>query len=161
MCNCALVVNLPSSTVPDNATGAEHTMIIEINYLTIVIIAGVLSAVAGVLWGIGRTFLQQYGSMLADQLAAHRAGEQRAVADLGTRLDRMEAAHAAQLKAIDEELDDLKAAGGRALTHADLEDLYSKVNGTSNSVHEMKGMLSNLNDNLRLILNQITQKGLS
>ena len=43
-------------------------MIIEINPLTIALIAGVFSAFAGVLWAIGRTFLQQYGSMLADQL---------------------------------------------------------------------------------------------
>ena len=136
-------------------------MIIEINPLTIALIAGVFSAFAGVLWAIGRTFLQQYGSMLADQLAAHRAGEQKAVADISSRLDRMEASHTGRLDAIDEELAALKTAGSRALTHADLDDLYTKVNGTSNSVHEMKGMLSNLNDNLRLILNQITQKGLS
>lgn len=135
-------------------------MIIEINPLTIALIAGVFSAFAGVLWAIGRTFLQQYGSMLADQLAAHRAGEQKAVADISSRLDRMEASHTGRLDAIDEELAALKTAGSRALTHADLDDLYTKVNGTSNSVHEMKGMLSNLNDNLRLILNQITQKGL-
>ena len=136
-------------------------MIIEINPLTIALIAGVFSAFAGVLWAIGRTFLQQYGSMLADQLAAHRAGEQKAVADISSRLDRMEASHTGRLDAVDEELTALKTAGSRALTHADLDDLYTKVNGTSNSVHEMKGMLSNLNDNLRLILNQITQKGLS
>lgn len=135
-------------------------MIIEINPLTIALIAGVFSAFAGVLWAIGRTFLQQYGSMLADQLAAHRAGEQKAVADISSRLDRMEASHTGRLDAVDEELTALKTAGSRALTHADLDDLYTKVNGTSNSVHEMKGMLSNLNDNLRLILNQITQKGL-
>ena len=135
-------------------------MIIEINPLTIALIAGVFSAFAGVLWAIGRTFLQQYGSMLADQLAAHRAGEQKAVADISSRLDRMEASHAGRLDAVDEELAALKTAGSRALTHADLDDLYTKVNGTSNSVHEMKGLLSNLNDNLRLILNQITQKGL-
>lgn len=135
-------------------------MIIEINPLTIALIAGVFSAFAGVLWAIGRTFLQQYGSMLADQLAAHRAGEQKAVADISSRLDRMEASHTGRLDAVDEELAALKTAGSRALTHADLDDLYTKVNGTSNSVHEMKGMLSNLNDNLRLILNQITQKGL-
>ena len=136
-------------------------MIIEINPLTIALIAGVFSAFAGVLWAIGRTFLQQYGSMLADQLAAHRAGEQKAVADISSRLDRMEASHTGRLDSVDEELAALKTAGSRALTHADLDDLYTKVNGTSNSVHEMKGMLSNLNDNLRLILNQITQKGLS
>lgn len=135
-------------------------MIIEINPLTIALIAGVFSAFAGVLWAIGRTFLQQYGSMLADQLAAHRAGEQKAVADISSRLDRMEASHTGRLDSVDEELAALKTAGSRALTHADLDDLYTKVNGTSNSVHEMKGMLSNLNDNLRLILNQITQKGL-
>ncbi len=135
-------------------------MIIEINPLTIALIAGVFSAFAGVLWAIGRTFLQQYGSMLADQLAAHRAGEQKAVADISSRLDRMEASHTGRLDAVDEGLAALKTAGSRALTHADLDDLYTKVNGTSNSVHEMKGMLSNLNDNLRLILNQITQKGL-
>lgn len=135
-------------------------MIIEINPLTIALIAGVFSAFAGVLWAIGRTFLQQYGSMLAEQLAAHRAGDQKAVADISSRLDRMEASHTGRLDAVDEELTALKTAGSRALTHADLDDLYTKVNGTSNSVHEMKGMLSNLNDNLRLILNQITQKGL-
>lgn len=135
-------------------------MIIEINYLTVVIVTAVFSAFAGVLWAIGRTFLQQYGSMLADQLAAHRASEKQAVTDISSRLDRMEASHVGRLDAIDEELSALKAAGSRALSHADLDDLYGKVNATSNSVHEMKGVLTSVNENLRMILARIADKGL-
>ncbi|MCK6396057.1 hypothetical protein [Zoogloea sp.] len=136
-------------------------MIIEINYLTVVIAGAVLSAFAGVLWAVGRTFLQQYGSMLADQLAAHRASEQKVAADIQARLDRMESDQAAKLRAIDLELDALRSSSAKALTHGDLDDLYVKVNATSNSVSKMEGLLSNVNDTLRMILSRIADKGLS
>lgn len=135
-------------------------MIIEINYLTVAIVAGVFSVFASVMWAIGRTFLQQYGSMLADQLAAHRTNEEKVVADISTRIDRMEADQATKLRAIDVELDALRAASSKALTHGDLDDLYDKVNATSNSVHEMKGLLANVNETLRMILARIAEKGL-
>ena len=59
-------------------------MIIEINYLTVVIIGALLSAFAAGLWAVGRTFLQQYGSMLTVQLQSFQASEAKTVAQLAS-----------------------------------------------------------------------------
>lgn len=136
-------------------------MIIEINYLTVVIIGAILSAFAGALWAIGRTFLQQYGSMLADQLAAHRTSEQKVVADIGARLDRLEADHSARLLDMARQIGDLEDISAKALTHKDLDDLYTKINATSGDVREMKGELRLINNNLQMILNRIAERGIA
>lgn len=146
-------------------------MIIEINYLTVAIVAGILSAICGVLWAMGRTFLAQYGRMLGDQLVAHRATDAAALAAIVQRLDKVEAekaAHMARLEAKidgrldaqDDEISELRGVSSKALTHRDLEDLYTKVNSTSNSVHEMKGLLGSMDATLRTFLARITEKGI-
>lgn len=142
-------------------------MIIEINYLTVVIVGALLSAFVAGLWAVGRTFLQQYGSMLTVQLQAFQASAAETAQEFERRLDRFEADQAkdaadqaAKLRAIDAELDALRTASSKALTHGDLDDLYDKVNATSNSVHEMKGLLANVNETLRMILARIAEKGL-
>ncbi|MFZ5483501.1 MAG: hypothetical protein ACOZB0_04650 [Pseudomonadota bacterium] len=48
----------------------------------------------------------------------------------------------------------------RAPTHADLGDLYDRVNATAQDVSRMAGELRGINDNLRLILSQIAAKGM-
>lgn len=135
-------------------------MIIEINYLTVVIVGALLSAFVAGLWAVGRTFLQQYGSMLAVQLQSFQASSAKTAGEFEKRLDKFEADQATKLRAIDLELDALRTASSKALTHGDLDDLYVKVNATSNSVHEMKGLLANVNETLRMILARIAEKGL-
>jgi hypothetical protein len=48
----------------------------------------------------------------------------------------------------------------RAPTHADLSDLYNKVNSTARDVAQIAGELKGLNENLRMILSQIAAKGM-
>ncbi len=131
-------------------------MIIEINYLTVVIIGALLSAFAAGLWAVGRTFLQQYGSMLTVQLQSFQASEAKTVAEFAKRVDRMES----DLSEMAKQIGELEDVSAKALTHKDLEDLYVKINATSGDVREMKGALTSINDNLRMLLNRITEKGL-
>lgn len=131
-------------------------MIVEINYLTVVIIGALLSAFVAGLWAVGRTFLQQYGSMLTVQLQAFEAREAKTTAEFAKRVDRLESDISGMAKQIDE-LEDVSA---KALTHKDLDDLYAKINATSGDVREMKGALRSIDDNLRMILNRIAEKGL-
>lgn len=135
-------------------------MIIEINYVTVLLIGVLLSAFGSALWFMGRTFLTQYSLVVTKQLETHLAGEQKSVADIKDRLDRLEVEQANRLSAIDKEIDALQKTSSKALTHDDLDDLYSKVNSTSNSVHEMKGLLAGVDQTLRMILARIAENGL-
>lgn len=131
-------------------------MIIELNYLTVVIVAGLLSAVGGVLWVMGRSLLQQYGDMLRDQLAAHRSDAAASHLGIVRRLDGIERdleAHTARIARLD-------VLAEKAPTHDDLGKLYAKVNATAENVAEIAGEMKGINANLRLILNRIAEKGL-
>lgn len=132
-------------------------MIIEINYLTVVIIAGLLSALGGALWAMGRSLLQQYGNMLRDQLKAHRDDSHARQSELNERLDQLErtlATHADRLSALDREL-------ARVPTDEDLEKIYSRMNGTASDLAQVKGTLQVISENLRALMNRITERGLS
>lgn len=131
-------------------------MIIEINYLTVVIVGALLSAFVAGLWAVGRTFLQQYGSMLTVQLQAFEAREAKTTAEFAKRVDRLES----DISGMAKQIDDLEDVSAKALTHKDLDDLYAKINATSGDVREMKGALRSIDDNLRMILNRIAEKGL-
>lgn len=135
-------------------------MIVEINYLTVVIIGALLSAFAGALWAIGRTFLQQYGAMVSTQLQAVRESEARAAEIIKARMDKLESDHDARLQQLAKQIDELEDISAKALTHKDLDDLYSKINTQTGDVREMKGRLNSIDDNLRMILNRIADKGM-
>lgn len=135
-------------------------MIVEINYLTVVIIGALLSAFAGALWAIGRTFLQQYGAMVSTQLQAVRESEARGAEIIKARMDKLEADHDARLQQLAKQIDELEDISAKALTHKDLDDLYSKINTQTGDVREMKGRLNSIDDNLRMILNRIADKGM-
>lgn len=131
-------------------------MIVEINYLTVMLLAAVLSALGGVLWAMGRSLLQQYGNMLRDQLAAHREDSQQRQADIAGRLDHIEQTlegHASRLARLDAEL-------SRVPTDDDLEKIYARINGTANDLAEVKGILRGLSTNLHTLMTRITEKGL-
>lgn len=88
----------------------------------------------------------------------------RKIADVGTHIDE-------QVGKLRDELDDhrsdegrrlgaLEVAIARAPTHQDLGALHEKMNTTSNQVNQMAGELKGISDTLRLILHQITEKGM-
>ncbi|THF60921.1 hypothetical protein [Pseudothauera rhizosphaerae] len=131
-------------------------MIIEINYLTVALLAAVVSAVGGVLWAMGRSLLQQYGDMLRDQLAAHRTDVQRGQQSVLERLeaiDRELEDHAARITRLDVLVE-------KAPTHADLDKLYSRVNTTAEDVAEIKGTLKVIGESLRALMNRVAERGL-
>lgn len=136
-------------------------MIIEINYLTVVIIGALLSAFAGALWAIGRTFLQQYGALVSSQLEAVQDAEAKAAEDINARLDRLEADHSARILDMSRQISDLEDVSAKALTHKDLDDLYGKINATSGDVREMKGELRLISTSLQMILNRIAERGMT
>ena len=47
-----------------------------------------------------------------------------------------------------------------APNHADMARLYERVNSTAMAVSEMSGEMKGLNDNLRLILSRIAERGM-
>lgn len=47
-----------------------------------------------------------------------------------------------------------------APTHRDLTDIREKLGATTGQMREMAGQLQSMNDNLKLILNQIAQRGM-
>ncbi len=131
-------------------------MIVEINYLTILLLGAVLSAIGGVLWAMGRSLLQQYGNMLRDQLVAHREDSQRRQDGITSRLDKIETT----LEGHDRRLLRLDADLSRGLTDEDLDKIYARINTTANDLAEVKGVLKGIGDNLRTLMARITEKGL-
>lgn len=132
-------------------------MIIEVNYLTVMLIAAVLSALGGLLWAMGRSLLEQYGNMLRDQLAAHREDSHKRQADISGRLDKIEGTlveHSARLGRVDADL-------ARVPTDEDLEKIYARINTTSNDLAEVKGSLRSIDATLRSLMSRITERGLS
>lgn len=132
-------------------------MTIEINYLTAIVLAGLLSGIGGVLWAGARSLLHQYGNMVRDQLADHRAESQQRQAGLASRLDDIEDTlkrHESNLVRLDAEL-------ARVPTDEDLDRIYDRINSTCSDLAEVKGTLKVISENLRSIMARIAEKGLS
>lgn len=135
-------------------------MIIEINYLTVALFAGIASAIIAGMWALGRTFLGQYGSMLSAQLAAHRESENAREANIARRLDNLEAEVDARMTDHATRISRLEGIVSKAPTHDDLSKLYEKQNETARTLATLLGEVKGQGDTLRLILNQIAQKGM-
>lgn len=135
-------------------------MIIEINYLTVALFAGIASAIIAGVWALGRTFLAQYGSMLAAQLAAHRESENAREANIARRLDNLEAEVDARMTDHATRISRLEGVVSKAPTHDDLSKLYEKQNETARTLATLLGEAKGQGDTLRLIFNQIAQKGM-
>ena len=135
-------------------------MIIEINYFTVALLAGIASALIAGAWAMGRTFLQQYGAMLADQLAAHRATEAAQGAAIARRLDGLDADFDTRMADHASRIARLEGIVSKAPTHDDLSKLYEKQNETARTLATLLGEVKGQGDTLRLILNQIAQKGM-
>ena len=135
-------------------------MIIEINYLTVVLLAGIASALVAGVWALGRTFLQQYGAMLADQLAAHRSTESAQGAAIARRLEGLEGEVGIRMTDHASRIARLEGVVSKAPTHDDLSKLYEKQNETARTLAMLLGEVKGQGGSLRLILNQIAQKGM-
>lgn len=68
---------------------------------------------------------------------------------------------AAKVEKLDKDVTGLEAATGSAPSHADLGKVYDSINDLARTVNQLVGENRGQSDTLRLILNQITQKGLA
>jgi hypothetical protein len=135
-------------------------VIIEINYFTVALLAGIASALIAGVWAIGRTFLQQYGAMLGDQLTSFRESEAAQSAAIARRLDALEADLGGRMGDHAGRIARLEGVVSKAPTHNDLSKLYEKQNETARTLATLLGEVKGQGDTLRLILNQIAQKGM-
>lgn len=76
----------------------------------------------------------------------------------GERLSLLEKSTAEQFKAHDQALAELQAVGEVAVTHDHLAEVYRDIKGIAEQVHTMLGQQEQMNQNLRLILNNMVQK---
>lgn len=130
-------------------------MIIEINYFTVAMLAAIASALVSAFWMIGRTFLQQYGSMLNDQLATHRMNEARNAEVVARRLDDLENLAERGLSGQAERIARLEHAATKAPTHDDLGKLYERINDIDRVVSQIVGELKGISATLRLIQSRV------
>lgn len=68
---------------------------------------------------------------------------------------------AAKVEQLDKDVSALEATTGGAPNHGDLANVYESINKLAATVHTLVGENRGQSDTLRLILNHITQKGLS
>lgn len=68
---------------------------------------------------------------------------------------------AGKVEQLDKDVSALDATAGKAPNHADLAKVYESINSLAATVHTLVGENRGQSDTLRLILNQITQKGLA
>lgn len=67
---------------------------------------------------------------------------------------------ATKFEQLDKDVSALSAASETAPNHADIAKVYESINGLAATVHQLVGENRGQSDTLRLILNQITQKGM-
>lgn len=68
---------------------------------------------------------------------------------------------AAKVEKLDKDVSALEGAAVSAPNHADLAKVYDSINDMAKTVNQLVGENRGQSDTLRLILNQITQKGLA
>ncbi len=79
---------------------------------------------------------------------------------IDVRFDGIKSDFDARMDTQDQRIARLSGLVERAPTHNDLSELYKKVNKTAEDVSRIAGEMKGLNENLRLILNQIAAKGM-
>ena len=67
---------------------------------------------------------------------------------------------ASRVEEIDRDVSGLQASAASAPTHADLARVHESINDLARITHQLVGENRGQSDTLRLILNQITQKGM-
>ena len=135
-------------------------MIIEISYVTVALFGGIVSAIVAGVWALGRTFLQQYGAMLADQLKSHRDTESTRSGEVSRRLESLEDEMGDRISDHSSRIARLEGVVSKAPSHDDLSKLYDKQNESARTLATVQGEVKGQGDTLRLILNRIAQKGM-
>ncbi len=67
---------------------------------------------------------------------------------------------AGKVDQLDKDVTELKSSARAAPTHSDIGKVYESINGLAETVHQLVGENRGQSDTLRLILNQIAQKGM-
>ena len=93
---------------------------------------------------------------LRKTLDAHLATEQAQAA----RLDKMEFDLHESLTTVETRLSRVEAEVGHGVGHKDLSDIYTRINEVAGELSELRGESRGVADNVRLILNQIAQRGM-
>lgn len=81
-------------------------------------------------------------------------------AEINRKFETIEVGMDRRLDEQDKAIAHLSGLVERAPTHHDLSALYDKVNKTAQEVSHMAGELRGINDNLRLILSRIAERGM-
>lgn len=124
-------------------------MIVEINYITVALLATVVGAMLTGLWAVGRWFLGQYGQMHQAHMTAHREQTNTLIASVTARMDALEVDAEERLKDHDRRLANLDELTARTLTRTDLGDLYERHNETSRTVSTLSERLGLLHGDLQ------------
>lgn len=80
--------------------------------------------------------------------------------EIDQRFERLATAVDTRLDEQERDIQRLRGLTERAPTHDDLSRLYEKINATAQHVSAMGGKLDAMNDNLRLMLNRIAERGM-
>ena len=80
--------------------------------------------------------------------------------EIDQRFERLSADVDARLDEHGRDIQRLRGLNERAPTHEDLARIHDKINGTAQAVSAMGGKLDAMNDNLRLILTRIADRGM-
>lgn len=115
-------------------------MNIEISPLSLILAAGVLSAIGSLLWAAGRSLLNQYGELLRDQLAEHRNESNVRHTQIVRRLDAMETAIDADAARIIR----LEHAVEAAPSHDDLKRIHARIDKAIEDVGRLSGDVKGL-----------------
>lgn len=124
-------------------------MIVEINYLTVALLATVFGGMLTGLWAIGRGFLGQYSQMHLAHIEAHRAATTSSITAVMSRMEALELETEERLKDHARRLANLDELTARTLTRTDLTDLYERHNETSRSVSTLSERLGLLHGDLQ------------
>lgn len=98
-------------------------MIFEVNYLTVLLATGGLSVIGSLLWAAGRSLLNQYGTLLRDQIAEHRADFGKQHGQLVQRLDALKFSQDAQADRITK----LEYVAETAPSHDDIKRIHARI----------------------------------
>lgn len=137
-------------------------MTVQINYLTVVLAAALLSAIGSLMWAAGRSLLTQYGTLLRDQLTEHRHDSSERHAQLVRRLEALEASqkgHAARVDRMEHGLEMAPSHDDLKRIHARIDKVIDDVGGMSGEVRALAAELRSANKALNLIHEHLLNNG--
>lgn len=100
-------------------------------------------------WLLTISMLAHFGQTLYAYIERRGDKTNERIGELAGRVDQL-----------DKDVTALKSDSKAAPTHGDIGKVYESINGLSETVHQLVGENRGQSDTLRLILNQIAQKGM-